>query len=155
GSLRGPGVFWKSRSSSRIVIYTLPLNTGFERPNELRGTTLTEPASAEPWAAGVGEYETSTREALLMPRKSSATARPVAPDPVLATLNPSIVIGTLSVGTPAMETSRGLLALKLTVRPGMNFRNSPTLLSEMLPNSSVDTTVLMLGAKRCSLMASA
>src|SRR5258708_6361870 len=67
GSRRGPGVLLKSRSSSRIVIYTLPLKTGFERPNELRGTTLTEPARAEPCDSGVGEYETSTRAALLIP----------------------------------------------------------------------------------------
>lgn len=37
----------------------------------------------------------------------------------------------------------------------MNLRNSPTLLSEVLPKSSVETTFLMLAAKRCSLIARA
>ena len=37
--------------------------------------------------------------------------------------------------------------------PGINFRNSPTLPSATWPNSSAETTLTMLDAKRCSLIA--
>jgi hypothetical protein len=39
------------------------------------------------------------------------------------------------------------------VRPGMNFRNSPTAPTIITPSASVDMTFLMLGAKRCSFVA--
>src|SRR4051812_6101582 len=96
-----------------------------------------------PWDSGVGEYDTSIRDALLSERKSRAGGRPVPPEPVLATLNPSIVTGTLPVGTPLIETSRALPALYTILIPGRYFRNSPGLLSAVLPNSSVETTFLM------------
>ena len=37
--------------------------------------------------------------------------------------------------------------------PGINFKNSPTLPSATWPNSSAETTLTMLDAKRCSLIA--
>src|SRR5687768_18572001 len=89
--------------------YVLKLNTGRDRSKELRGTMLTEPASAAPCDSGVGENDTSTRERLLIEIWSRPTARfvPPAPPPTaLATLKPSIVTGTLSAGTPLRSEER-------------------------------------------------
>ena len=68
---------------------------GLTRSNELRGTMLTEPASAEPCDSGVGEYTTSIRERLLIEIMSDCTARFVFRFAVAwATLKPSTVTGT-------------------------------------------------------------
>ena len=68
---------------------------------------LTEPASAEPWDSGVGEWRTSIRAMLLIDAMSTWTERPVLlSPPVLARLKPSSVIGTLADGTPLIEMPR-------------------------------------------------
>jgi hypothetical protein len=135
----------------------LVVRTGRARSKAERGTMLTVPARAAPWDSGVGEYSTSMRERLLTDIMSMATARPVlvSPTPELATLKPSRVIGTLAEGTPLMETSRELPPEFSMVMPGRNFRKSAELPSATRPNSSVERTFLILGAKRCSLMARA
>ena len=93
---------------SRVITYTLAFNSGFTRSNELRGTMFTDPASADPCDSGVGEYDTSIRERLLIEIMSDATDRPVAFPGAEAMLNPSSVTGTLFDGTPLMEISRAL-----------------------------------------------
>src|SRR5688572_707239 len=55
GSFCGPDVRPHSIVLSRAAKYTLPLNTGLDRSNALRGTRLIEPARAEPGDSGVGE----------------------------------------------------------------------------------------------------
>jgi len=42
---------------------------------------------------------------------------------------------------------------KSAVRPGMNFKNSPTLPPSTSPSASVESTFFKLGAKRFSLVA--
>ena len=104
--------------------------------------------------SGVGEKDTSTRERPLMETMSTAEAREM-PLIAVARLKPSSVTGTLSAGAPLMEISRALPPAYSMVTPGRNFKNSPTCPSATVPNSSVDTTVLRLAAKRCSLIAMA
>ena len=117
---------------------------------------FTEPARAEPCVSGVGENPTSTRARLLIEIMSSAALRPVPPPGWAdARLKPSMVIGTLAGGTPLIETSRAKPPELSMVMPGRNFMNSATLPSGTKPSSSVATTVLVLGAKRCSLIAMA
>ena len=92
------------------------MKTGLVRSNELRGTKLIEPASAEPGESGVGESETSMREMLLRLKKPTSTARPV---PVgVERLSPPKVTGVLSAGAPSMETVRASPPLRSTVSPG-------------------------------------
>ena len=68
---------------------------------------------------------------------------------------PPMVIGVLAAGAPSMEMVRPSPPLRSTVTPGRYLRNSVTLPSATAPNSSVETTFLMLAAKRCSLIAMA
>ncbi len=83
---------------------TLPLKTGRERSNELRGTMLMEPASAEPGESGVGESDTSMRETLLRLNMPTSTCRPVSL--LDGRLMPARVIGVFSAGAPSIETVR-------------------------------------------------
>ena len=78
-------------------IYVPVTLDGFVRSNELRGTRLTEPASALPCESGVGENDTSMRERLLIETWSRPTPREVPPAPpptALARPKPSSVTGT-------------------------------------------------------------
>ena len=82
------------------------VKAGVERSKALRGTRFTEPASAIPGDSGVGVYETSIRESVLVEMFTSSTLRLVA-FCALARLKPSIITGTLSAGTPLIEMPIG------------------------------------------------
>src|SRR5688500_529310 len=150
GDCRGPGVRRKLCSLLRIMTNALTFNTGRDRSNALRGTIFTEPASAEPCDSGVGVYSTSIRATLFTENMSIATVLVVLtfPTPELAILKPSSVIGTFSAGAPLIDTSRELPPTTSMEIPGRNLRKSAALPSGTYPNSSVETTFLILGAKR-------
>ena len=116
---------------------------------------FTNPASAEPGASGVGEYCTSMRDVAVIDVMSICAERDVTLlPPALAMLKPFTCTGTLAEGTPWIEMPRASAPASYSMlMPGTNLRNSPTLPSATAPNSSVETTLRMSGAYRCSLIA--
>ena len=68
---------------------------------------------------------------------------------------PSDVNAVMAPPMPRTETPTISTSLYSIARPGMNLRNSPTLLPSTSPSSSVAITFFRLGAKRCSLVAMA
>lgn len=124
------------------------------RSNALFVTRLTAPASESAGFAGVGTLVTSIREMLFSARVFMLNVRPgeafaetiEAPSDVNAVIEPPMP----RTEAPTISTSLYSIAM-----PGMNFRNSPTLLPSTSPSSSVAITFFRFGAKRCSLVASA
>ena len=95
------------------------------------------------------------RETLLRLKNPTSMPREVLLSPGADSEMPPRVIGVLAFGAPSIEMYRPSPPLWSTVIPGRYFRNSVTLPSATAPNSSVETTLRMLAAKRCSLIAMA
>ena len=122
------------------------------RSNALFVTRFTAPASESAGVAGVGTLVTSMREMLFSARVFMLNVRPG--DALAETIEaPSDVKAVIDPPMPRTEAPTISTSLYSIARPGMNFRNSPTLLPSTSPSSSVAITFFRFGAKRCSLVA--
>ena len=122
------------------------------RSKALLLTRLIEPARESAGLAGVGTLETSIRAMSLRAIERTSTER-VAVVQMFEAGAPSLVIAVIPPPMPRMDTPETSARSLSTVTPGRNFMNSPTEPPRTSPSASVERTFLMLGAKRCSLVA--
>ncbi len=116
---------------------------------------LIEPETESAGVAGVGTFATSMRDTLLIASWENWNVRELPLKLAFASCAPSASTVVRFVENPRRETVLICASSWSPVMPGRNFRNSPTLPSAMSPKESVEITAFRLGAKRCSLVASA
>jgi hypothetical protein len=136
-----------------IVELSVDVGVGFRDLDSkpLREIRLIEPPRPAAGMSGVGTLVTSTRETLFIGISRRSSERLLPPKDV-AISPPSSVRPELFPGKPRNETVVGSEPEVAIETPGRKSRNSPIFSLPRSPNSSMATTLLRLGALRCSFI---